>query len=333
MKPTKPIKGFLLSVSIIISILFTSCSINFDNSSQKEKDSSDISSSIDSSSAEQSNNKYCFWEVTSENSDGKLYLFGSIHAADKSAYPLTDVVMNAYNECESIAVECDIVAFEKDLTAQIEMSTDMVYTDGTKISDHLDNEIYEGLKKILVDNKSYMSAYDTFKPAMWMSLADVIVLEKAGLDEKRGLDRYFLKKATTDKKEILEIESIEFQTQMLMGFSDELMNIMLKSYIEDLDLQAEMLSELYDSWRAGDTEKLYTIGSGEEDELTEAEKILIEDYNKQMLTDRNNGMVDKAEQYLSEGRKVFYIVGAMHMVGDDGIVEQLEAKGYTVTRL
>jgi len=63
---------------------------------------------------------------------------------------------------------------------------------------------------------------------------------------------------------------------------------------------------------------------------TEKEVKVIKEYNKMMITDRNINMADKAKQYLSQGKDVFYVVGAMHMVGKNGIVKLLTDAGYKV---
>ena len=322
-------KFIVLSLIIVMSVIFSGCQTSI---GKKDKKPESSSSKSDSSSDIASDNKFCMWEVTSKNSKGKLYLFGSIHAADDSIYPLPSFVTDAFDEADYLAVECDIVAFENDFKKQLEMSTDLAYTDGTTIKDHIDEDTYEKLKKLLSDNDSYMSLYDSMKPAMWISLLDNLVLKKSGLSSDNGLDANFLNKA---KKKILEVESVEFQMAMLNGFSDDTINLLLKSYTtQTLDEQAKSLNDLYTAWKSGDIDTLYRIGGGSVDaSISDKEKELYEEYNKQMLTNRNNGMVTKAQQYLSENKKCFYVVGAMHMVGKDGIVEQLKAKGYEVKRL
>ena len=52
-----------------------------------------------------------------------------------------------------------------------------------------------------------------------------------------------------------------------------------------------------------------------------------------MLTDRNIGMADKAEEYLDSGKSVFFAVGAAHMVDSDGVVQLMKDRGYTVERI
>ncbi len=71
----------------------------------------------------------------------------------------------------------------------------------------------------------------------------------------------------------------------------------------------------------------------ETEELTEAQREMLEDYNDKMLTQRNLGMRDKAVQWLEAGDKVFFAVGAAHLVDEGGLVELLRAGGYTVEQI
>ncbi|MBR4439108.1 MAG: TraB/GumN family protein, partial [Clostridia bacterium] len=63
-------------------------------------------------------------------------------------------------------------------------------------------------------------------------------------------------------------------------------------------------------------------------DLTDEERGLMEHYDKVMETDRNVGMADAAESYIKQGLNVFFVVGAAHMGGDDGVVALLESRGY-----
>ena len=118
----------------------------------------------------------------------------------------------------------------------------------------------------------------------------------------------------------------------IRSYYDEINELILKGYTEGLDESVKALSELYSAWKSGDAEKLAEFSDSEEEGMTADEKKLYDEYNKAMLVDRNIGMVEKAEQYMNEGKNTFYVVGAMHMVGKDGIVELLKANGYTVTK-
>ena len=98
--------------------------------------------------------------------------------------------------------------------------------------------------------------------------------------------------------------------------------------------------DLYEKWCAGDEAILREEISNEvdttemtEEELTEyeAEKHLIDEYNKAMSHDRNEGMLKVAIDYLESGETVFYAVGLAHLLDDvNGLVDTLRDAGYTV---
>ena len=70
-----------------------------------------------------------------------------------------------------------------------------------------------------------------------------------------------------------------------------------------------------------------------EEELAEYEeqKPLIDEYNKAMSYDRNDGMLDVAIDYLESGEVIFYAVGLAHLLNNvNGLVDALREAGYTV---
>ena len=274
------------------------------------------------------------WSAEDTSTGGKIYFLGSIHCGDENTNSYPDYVWNAYNESDSIAVECDIVAYASDIEAQKKSLLDYAYNDGSRISDHIDAELLSNAKKLLGDNDMYTVYYDFYKPALWSDLISGITVDNAEMSSDYGVDRFFINKANDDKKKILEIESVEFQSKMLTGFSDELQELMLRDAVDSAlsGEDVEGLKELYTDWKSGNYDLLNTMLFEETDysEYTEEELVLLDDYNNQLTTERNIGMLDTAVDYLNNGQKVFYIVGTAHFIGYDGIVSLLEDKGYTV---
>ncbi len=285
-----------------------------------------------------------FWVAEGEDG-GKVYLLGSIHCAEPETYRLPDLLMDAYLESDALAVECDILAYEKDFMAQLSASQNMMYTDGSKISDHIDPELYDAMVEFMEENPSEQltelgystEILDMCKPAMWMSALEMVIYERANIDSKLGIDYHFLNIATAQHKEIIELESVDFQNDMLFGFSDELMEWLLWGYVTySADEQADDLREMFEGWCEGNPEYLvnaepdYSDATAEEIEQAQE---LLEEYYTAMLIDRNEGMIEKAAKMLDRGENVFYVVGAAHMVGNDGIIAGLKDRGYTVTQL
>ncbi len=311
------IKAWVLALLLIFPIILSGCG---------ETEKSNSSSNIKESQSP------AMWEVTSKDGATKLYLFGSIHAADDSAYPLDQMICDAFVSSEYLAVEADIVAYENDSDAQIETANKCFYSDGTTIKDHISKETYEMAKKALEDAGMYDVGLDKGKPFVWYSLLQGIPAQKLKLDLSKGLDKYFLNEAKNVDKKILEVESIDFQLNMLLDFSDDIQDFVIKDSTQ-IDTQTIAFKELYSSWSRGDMESLEKSANDYIKLLSDNDRAACEKYNKAFLTDRNVGMVEKAEQYLSEGKNTFFVVGAMHMIGSDGIVELLKQKGYTVNRV
>lgn len=270
------------------------------------------------------------WEVTDEDNN-KLYLMGSVHVGTEDMIPLADPIEDAFAASDVLAVECDVVAFNED----VEMQTDIamkygIYLDGTTVRDYLSEEIYSEAKRLLEERGMYADALDYMKVHQWSSLVQSVAIEDAGLSADYGVDLYLLNKAREVNKPIYEVESIEAQMAMMDGFSAELQEWMLALNLDVKQLAADLKLTL-DAWKNGDMEFLSTTEVDEE--LTAEEQALLDEYNKAMITDRNKLMADKAEEYIESGKVVFFTVGAGHMGGETGVVQQMEDKGYTVKRI
>lgn len=273
-----------------------------------------------------------FWQVTDPETGGMLYLMGSIHTADDSIYPLPQVVTEAYQHADSLAVEADILALENDPAALAEAAALMVYTDGTTIRDHLPADLYQAAKKRLSDAGAYNAAYEWMKPGMWSSALDNLALDAAGLDSDKGVDLYFLKQAARTGKRIIEIESVMAQYEMLAGFSDETWAMLMQPAVDDPAGQAEEAKKMYSLWKSGDFDAFSAYVAEEPEGLSQKEQQLYAAYQREMIDDRNVGMAQKAIELLKSGETCFFIVGAAHMAGETGVVSALQNAGFTVTQ-
>lgn len=279
-----------------------------------------------------------FYKISKENSDISIYLLGSIHAADKKIYPLNDTIMSAYNQSDYLAVEVDTVALTSDFDAQLELAQKMLYTDGTTIKDHIGEDLYNKMVEILKDKGSYNSLYDNYKPAFFESLFENVIINDADMDANAGIDVHFLNLAKKEEKEILEIETAEFQYDLLLSNPIELDKMMLEEYVNNYDESVTEMKDIYTAWKKGDIDELEqtllpTTDSEALEELTEEEIKMAENYNKSLITDRNYGMVDALEKYYADEKNVFCVVGLGHVIGDEGIISLMEKKGYNIEKL
>ncbi|MDR0325739.1 MAG: TraB/GumN family protein [Oscillospiraceae bacterium] len=274
------------------------------------------------------------WLVTAP--DGQImYLFGSIHAADEALYPLPAYITDAFDLCDALAVEIDMLAFAEDYDAMTSFSLSIMYPEGETLEDEIGAELVSRLVETLT-GLGYMVNADLlngYKPFYWTSFMSNIVAEMAGMWSEIGLDMVFLEEAVARGMQILEVESIEEQLAMSLGFSPPLQAYMVAEAL-DVEAGVRVLEELYEMWKRGDEQELEAYLFAEADELPDGltEEHLIE-YWDAMNVQRNLKMAEAAERYMAEGKTVFYVVGLMHMLGEDGLVELLRQSGYSVERV
>lgn len=343
-------KKYSREIAIILMILLVGLGIGtlslknyFDNKNnvKTEENEKKKESSIENNKNKEDISKSTplLYKVTKDGTDTTMYLFGSIHVADDRAYPLPDRVINAYNESEYLAVEFDLVSYSKDYKAQVESLKTLVLTDGTMVNDHLSEETYNLMVEYLKENNMYNSIYDYYKPAIHYSLVSSIQTDLSELDSNLGIDMYFLEKAHSEEKNILEVESADSQYEMLGSLPDELFDYLISSSILYEDTMIEETLELYEAWLEGDSD--YIVNSTSNDDYDLLEKfdayedliLLLEDYNKALIDDRNETMTDKAIQYFEEGKDVFFVVGLAHIVGEGAIAENLSRNGFNVEQI
>jgi uncharacterized protein YbaP (TraB family) len=252
------------------------------------------------------------------------------------------VIIDAYKSTDILAVEVDITSMLTNILTQLALTRRLMYPEGDDITKHLSQETYELAVDFLKKNGQYLPVYDRYNIYFWNSLVDGVALALAEMDAGAGIDSYFLTKARQEGKEIYEVESIDFQLDLLCSQPDLLQDYMLRSSILHMDLTIENLRAIFDAYRRGDEAALteLVLPDVEDTDLEElpeeeAEELnrMSEAYYHQMYTERNIAMAQCAEQLLEEGKRVFYVVGVAHMLGDGGIVNLLREAGYSVTQI
>jgi len=264
-------------------------------------------------------------EVSKENTKNKLYLFGSIHASDESMYPLPDYVMDAYQKSDAIAVEFDLIEYTKDLSSQVSLLSKFVIPNNQQIGDYIEQEDYAQAVEILQNANLYSPVFDSYNPMFWVTLIENAAIVDAKLKEQYGIDHHFLQLAKEDSKEIMELESAEYQYNLLSGFDYDTQIHLLKQSIDQYEEQTNDLKELHELYKKGNKKELEEL-LFEEEEVDE----YTEEYNHQLVTVRNGLMASSLKEAFDKGENIFCTVGLAHIIGEGGVADLLEQQGYTV---
>ena len=286
-----------------------------------------------------------FYHVTGEDGQ-EMWLLGTIHVGDERTGFLPQEIYDAFAASDALALEFDDEAFEKaieeDDDLQDEVSDCYYYSNGKTAEDYLDEETYEQALKYLKVSGEYNMNAPYMKVCIWSESIDNFI-QRAGhlLTREQGVETRLTKLAHEQEKPILDVESGLFQVKMSTGWSDDLQVLLLEESLETDPYEYwQNLEELYELWCAGDEEAMRERLSSEADlsELTEEElaeyesvKHLLDEYNKAMSYDRNDGMLEVAIEYLESDQVVFYAVGLAHLVDNhNGLIDTLREAGYTV---
>jgi uncharacterized protein len=149
-----------------------------------------------------------------------------------------------------------------------------------------------------------------------------IKLQSLGLDANSGVDRYLAQRAKNNGKATRGLETLEFQIGLLDQLPKTDQEQMLRETVRELDLLDKNIDEIVQSWATGDVDLLAKL-------LLAGMKEYPEVYQR-IVVERNRRWLPEIEKLIHDGSGAMLVVGAAHLVGQDGVIEMLKAKGYRV---
>jgi uncharacterized protein len=266
--------------------------------------------------------KNFLWKAT--KGSGTLYLVGSVHLLTKDYYPLNPALDAAFKDSSLLVEEIDLgemMATEN----QMQMLMSGMLPAGQTLDKVVSPATMAAVAKRVEALGLPLEPLKRFKP--WMLSLTLLGMEwqKAGFEAELGLDKHFYDRARAEKKPVQGLETVAFQISRFDEMTMEEQDRLLTETLNELDTQKSAVTDLADAWRAGDAQAV--------------EKIVLLDLKSdlrlydRMLVSRNRDWLPKLEAIAAKGTRAFVVVGAAHVVGPDGLVAMLKARGYTVEQL
>ena len=131
--------------------------------------------------------------------------------------------------------------------------------------------------------------------------------------------------AKGDHKEITGFETMEEQLGLLAGMSMPDQVKFLDMTLEEMQEAQGELNELLAAWRAGNASKLSNMLS---EEFGPAPGLYAT-----LITDRNRRWVPQIEKLLKADKNYMVVVGALHIVGKNGLLDLLKTDGISAKQL
>ena len=262
------------------------------------------------------------WKIQKEAN--KVYLLGSVHLLKKEDYPLPEPLEKAFADSEKLVEEVNLEELENPVTQQMILAKGL-NKDNKTLQQLLSPETYELARQQVETLGLDLKEFARFKPWLLDLTVTALALERLGFDPKYGIDKHFFDRAKRERKEILSLETIEYQIDRFDGMSPKMQETLLQQSLKEIHTIGEEFAEILKAWRAGDTKAL-------ESTLLESFREYPEVYS-QLVVERNANWMPRLESFLRQKENYLVVVGAGHLLGNDGLLALLKAKGYAVEQL
>jgi uncharacterized protein len=266
--------------------------------------------------------KHFLWRVS--KGDAVIYVAGSIHVLRKSDYPLPQVMESTFKASAGLVEEIDLTHFDPE-SAQLQMMQMGGYPQGHSLKTDLPPGLYGQVTTLAKEQKVDMEMLDPMRP--W--LASIVLLDNQlvhdGFDPSTGVDIHFADEAEAAHKPVLGLESATFQLGMLAKLPEKAQEAMLLQSLSDAGDTDQQMAAMMDAWHRGDTALLAKEQQQEFGPYP--------DIYQAILVQRNRNWVPELEKLAGSGKQYFVVVGALHLVGPDGVLASLEKDGYKIEQL
>jgi len=269
--------------------------------------------------------KLFLWKASSPTTE--VYLFGSIHLGKPEWYPLAKEIEAAFDRSKYLVVEADESKLDPVKLQQLALENG-IYVPPDSLSKHTSPETMKALGALCEKLGLPGASLEQMQPWLLSLTLSSLSLVKLGYSPDLGIDRHFLK-AAKDKKEILELESMEYQIKLLAGLSEELQTKFLELTVEEAADAKERMEKIVGAWSKGDAALL-------EDEMLKkraAKSPAQAEFQAKLIDERNVAMAKKIGEYLKTKEVHFVVVGSAHLIGEKGIVHLLEKDGFKVEQV
>lgn len=262
------------------------------------------------------------WQINGDTN--RIYLLGSIHLLREQDHPLPAAIYAAYNDAEKLIMELDMDDMDP-FEGQALTNELGLIQDGQSLSDLLGPDLYAEAEALATAAQIPITLLAQAEPWFAAMNIEIMLLMRMGFSPSFGIETHLMERAMADNKEILGFETMRQQLEFLDGLSEEAQNAMLiQALSEGVELEG-MMDTVIDAWRKGDIQFM------EDNLLADMENHA--ELNRVIVVDRNIDWTNQIEELIDDDIDYLIVVGTLHLVGDEGVPELLEARGYEVVQM
>jgi uncharacterized protein YbaP (TraB family) len=259
-------------------------------------------------------------------SAGTVYLFGSVHLLRDTTQWKSPELEAAIAQSQDLYLEiadpANVAGMAKSLSL---LAFDRTHPLSTKISKADVAQLDRIAKRYNMESEL---AFEQMQPWYVFLTLSILPAVHSGYTSGNGVDLQIRQQFATAGKPILGLETADSQLHIFADLSQAEQVALLEEELATIakpQTGDPQLDSLVDVWMTGDQEKFAAtmrLDTGTEDPLY-----------ARLLTNRNKAWAALLAKRLQQPGTSFVSVGALHMLGADGVPALLAAMGFSVTRV
>jgi uncharacterized protein len=264
------------------------------------------------------------WEVQNPSGKGKLYLFGTFHLLPKTTQWQSQLFDKKIKSAKKYVFELSEADMKSPESQQLLLSKGML-PEGQALDAIVGPELFA---KVDAAGKAVgvpTVVLNRMRPWMASVLLGVQAAKAAGMEPGLGVEAVLQARAASAKLPVAGLETMADQVDALAALDDDGAREMLAETANELANANTIFAEMLTAWASGDSGKIEAAFLNDMQTYPKAYEAL--------LKQRNLRWLPKLEALLAERTPVLVAVGAGHLVGPDGVVALLRAKGYKIKQV
>lgn len=257
------------------------------------------------------------WRISDE--DSEIWLFGTVHVLPPSLQWRGPRFEAAFAAADELVTETDIAA---DDYAALVTRYGALPAGAPGLSAQLGDD---GPRLSRVARSLNLDPAGVERDRPWFAAIKISFAYAVahGHSPQAGVENVLVPEARARGKRVTHLETTEQQIRTLADLSAEDQLRFLAVTLRQLEEDAGSLDESDSIWARGDTE---TLGRELDAQIAEAGPEVV----AAILTRRNEAWTAEIERRLTGSGRIFYAVGAAHLVGENSVVAMLRARGIEV---
>jgi len=259
------------------------------------------------------------WEISGKGLTAPSYLYGTMHIVCSEDAKMSTGLKQAIAKAKQVYFEVDMDNMDEMMGVLSHARMD----NGLKISDLVTPVEYGRLEEYFSKTKSPLpfSMMSRFKPYFITAIISESMME---CETKSSVEQMIMTEARNNEKDVLGLETIEFQASLFDKIPYEKQAQDLVKYIDSIDVYKKSADELVGLYRKQDINNMEKLMAKYDPGMTEYMDVLLYDRNKRWAGEISEQMFQMP---------TLFAVGAGHLGGEKGVINLLRQQGFTVTAL